>query len=102
MHGVQAHGHHCGCDAHHSPVASHLCGTVAKDIAGFLRIQEADRLSGMGDFVRYRLCFRLFGHRPDPLNVEMMLHQSLIARTRIDNKGSQLIPCLSSPVSLSA
>jgi hypothetical protein len=48
---------------------------VAEGVAGFLRIQKADRLSGMGDFVRYRLCFRLFGRKPDPLYVEMMLHQ---------------------------
>jgi hypothetical protein len=75
MHGVQAHRHHCGCDADHSPAAIHLCGAVAKNIAGFRRIQKADRLSGMGDLVRYRLCFRLFGRRPDPLNVEMTLHQ---------------------------
>ena len=47
---------------------------VAKGIAGFLRIQEADRLSGMGDLVRYRLWFRLFGRKPDPLHVEMTLH----------------------------
>jgi hypothetical protein len=50
-------------------------GAVAKKIAGFRRIQEADRLSGMGDLVRYRLCFRLFGRKPDPLHVEMTLHQ---------------------------
>jgi hypothetical protein len=29
----------------------------------------------MGDLVRYRLCFRLFGRKPDPLHVEMTLHQ---------------------------
>jgi hypothetical protein len=72
---VQAHRHHCGCHAGHSPAASHLCGAVAKGIAGFLRIQEADRLSGMGDLVRYRLCFRLFGRKPDSLHVEMTLHE---------------------------
>jgi hypothetical protein len=36
-----------------------------------LRVQEADRLSGMGDLVRCRLCFPLFGCKPDPFNVEM-------------------------------
>jgi hypothetical protein len=75
MHDIQAHRHHCGCHADHSPAASHLCGAVAKGIAGFRRIQEADRLSGMGDLVRYRLRFRLFGRKPDPAHVEMTLHQ---------------------------
>ena len=90
MHDVQAHRYYCGCDARHSPAASHLCGAVAKSIAGFLRIQEADRLSGMGDLVRYRLWFRLFGRKPDPLHVEMTLHQDFYSASTNWSAGERL------------
>ena len=88
MHDVQAHRHHCGCHADHSPSASHLCGAIAKGIASFLRIQEADRLSGMGDLVRYRLCFRLFARKPDSLHVEMTLNQ-FHHRKKVANRGPE-------------
>src|SRR5689334_6571058 len=62
---VQADHNSCGCDTDHPVPESHLLRPIEGDEAGYFRFQEADRLSGMDDLVRYRLRDRLLGRKTD-------------------------------------
>src|SRR5436190_12081216 len=68
---VQADHNSCRCDTDHPIPENHLLRAIEGDEAGCFRFPEADRLSGMGDLVRYRLRGRLLGWKANLLAVEL-------------------------------
>ena len=83
---VQADHDSCGCDTDHPVPENHLLQAIDGDEAGCFRLQEADRLFGMGDLARYRLRDRLLGRKIDILPVELtpgQCHKAAIMRTDV-------------------
>ena len=70
---VQADNGSCGCSTDHPVPENHLLRSIEGDEGGCFRFQEADRLFGVGDLVRYRLRDRLLGRETDLFLVELTL-----------------------------
>src|SRR2546423_31329 len=83
---VQTH-HHPGRGNPDRPVCEKcLLRAISGDETGLCRIEEADRLSGVGYFVLYRLRYPVLDDQSDPSHLEMMMTK---ANSRLQIVGPQ-------------